>query len=57
MRNTEAREMGALETAMWRINLLTEVMGIKENQTEGTRSCAGLQKIQEDYMGKGVIGT
>lgn len=27
--NTEAREMGALEATMWRINLLTGVTGIR----------------------------
>ena len=46
---TEAREAGALESTMRRTDLLTGVTGIKESQREGTRSYAGLQKIQEDY--------
>ena len=45
--NTEGREIGALETTMRRINLLTGVTGIRENQREGTRSYVGLQETQE----------
>lgn len=54
--NTEGREIGALETTMRRINLLTGVTGIRENQREGTRSYVGLQETQEDYMENGGWG-